>query len=364
MIAFTPSEEQQMIVNTVRQFANDEMRQVYRDCEESGEIPADLIDTAWQFGLIATGIPEDLGGLGEEQSILTNCLATEELAWGDLAIAMNILCPSLVAYPILDMGTDEQKKNYLPAFCEDSFKAATAALIEPRFNFDPYELATTAKLDGGDYVLNGEKCYVPLAADADVVLVYAAENGGCQGFIVEKGTKGLEVGEREGNMGIKALPTYELTLKDCRVPKENRLGGQAGCDYNRILNRSRVGLSAMAVGLARASFEYARDYAKDRHAFGEPIASRQAIAFMIAENAIEVDAMRMMTWESAWKLDRKEDATKEASLTKMYVDDMVLLVTDRGVQILGGHGYIREHPVELYLRNGRGIATFLGMATV
>jgi alkylation response protein AidB-like acyl-CoA dehydrogenase len=364
MISFTPSEEQQMIVNTIKQFATSEMREVYRDCEESGEIPDDIVNTAWELGLIATGIPEDLGGLGGEQSAVTGSLIAEELAWGDLAIAMKILCPALAAFPIIEMGTEEQKKKYLPDFCEEKYKAATAALMEPRFNFDPLDLSTTAKLDGSNYVLNGEKCYVPMAAEADLLLVYATENGSRQGFIVEKGTSGLEIGEREKNMGIKALPTYELTLKDCRVPKENRLGGEAGCDYNRILNRSRVALAAMAVGVARASFEYSRDYAKDRYAFGEPIASRQAVAFMIAENAIEVDAMRMMTWEAAWKLDRKEEATKEASLTKMYADDMVLMVTDRGVQILGGHGYIREHPVELWLRNGRGFATFYGMAIV
>ncbi len=364
MISFTPSEEQQMILNTIKQFATDEIREIYRECEESGEIPDDIVNTAWELGLIATGIPEDLGGLGGEQSAVTGSLIAEELAWGDLAIAMKILCPALVAFPILEMGTEEQKRKYLPAFCDEKYKAATAALIEPRFNFDPLALSTTAKVDGSDYVLNGEKCYVQLAAEADLLLVYAAENGSNQGFIIEKGASGLEIGEREKNMGIKALPTYELTLKDCRVPKENRLGGEAGCDFNRILNRSRVALSAMAVGVGRAAFEYSRDYAIDRHAFGEPIASRQAIAFMIAEMAMEVDATRLMTWEAAWKLDRKEEATKDSSLVKMYADDMVLKVTDGGVQILGGHGYIREHPVELWLRNGRGFVTFDGMAIV
>ena len=197
-----------------------------------------------------------------------------------------------------------------------------------------------------------------------MLLVYAAENGNNQGFILDKSTSGLDIGEREKNMGIKALATYELTLKDCRIPRENRLGGEAGCDFGRIMNCSRVALSAMAVGVARAAFEYSRDYAKERVAFGEPIASRQAIAFMLAEMAIEVDATRLMTWEAAWKLDRKEDATKEASLAKTYADNMAVTVTDRAVQILGGHGYIRDHPVELWLRNGRGFATFDGMAIV
>jgi len=364
MISFSPSEEQQMIVKMVKQFADDEIRKIYRECDESGEIPGHIIDTAWKLGLVSTSIPEDYGGLGGEHSAITGALIAEELAWGDLSIAMHILCPGLVVYPILEMGTEEQKRKYLPAFCEEKYRMATAALIEPHFDFDPYSLSATARPDGKGYALNGVKCYVPLAVDADLLLVYVADNGSSQGFIVEKGTKGLEVGEREKNMGIKALATYELNLKSCSIPKENRLGGDKGCDFKRIINCSRVALSAMAVGVARAAFEYSRDYAKERVAFDEPIASRQAIAFMLAEMAIEIDATRLMTWEAGWKLDRKEEATQETSVIKGYADEMVLMVTDRAVQILGGHGYIREHPVELWLRNARGFATFDGMTIV
>jgi acyl-CoA dehydrogenase len=364
MISFTPSEDQQMIVNMVKEFVNDHVRKIYRECDESGDIPSSIIDTAWELGFIASGIPEEFQGFGGERSAVTGTLIAEELAWGDLSMAMHILCPALVATPVVEMGTEEQKKQYLPSFCGDKFKVATAALIEPRFDFDPAVLQTTAKQGNGGYVLNGEKCFVPLAADADLLLVYANDNGNTQGFIVEKGAPGLEIVEREKNMGIKALATYELTLKDCKVPKENRLGGDKGCDFGRILNLSRVALCGMAVGVARAAFEYARDYAKERYAFGEPIASRQTIAFMLAEMAINIDATRLMAWEAAWKLDRNEDATKEASLAKMYADDMAISVTNDAVQVLGGHGYIRDHPVELWFRNGRGIATFDGMAIV
>jgi len=366
MVSFSPSEEQQMIVNMVKEFVNDQMRPVFRECDESGEIPTHIIDTSWELGLVSSSIPEEHGGAGWEHSAVTGSLIAEELAWGDLSMAMHILCPALVVLPILEMGTEEQKKKYLPAFCAEKYQTATAALIEPRFNFDPSSLSTTARANGNNYVLNGEKCYVPLASEADFLLVYADENGSSssQGFIIEKGTPGLEIGEREKNMGIKALATYELSLKDCRIPEENRLGGKKGCDFNRIMNSSRVALAAMAVGVARAAFEYSRDYAKERVAFGEPIASRQAIAFMLAEMATEIDATRLMAWEAAWKLDRKEEATREASLLKMYADDMVLMVTDRAVQILGGHGYIRDHPVELWLRNGRGFTAFDGMAMV
>lgn len=364
MISFSPSEDQQMIVNLVRQFAADEMRKAYREADESGHVPRHLLETAWAMGFISSCIPAGQGGLGEEGSAVTGALIAEELAWGDLSMTLEMLCPYLVVYPLVEMGTQDQQQQFLPAFCAPTFHTGTAALIEPRFDHDPLSLTTTARRSNNHYILNGQKCLVPLADDADPFLVYASENGQTQGFLVERGTAGLEIGEREKNMGIKALPTFEVHLNDCRVPAANRLGGDKGCDFVRLLNRSRVALSAMAVGVARAAFEYSRDYAKTRIAFGEPIASRQAIAFMLAEMAIEIDATRFMNWEAAWKLDRKENATKEASLTKMYADDMALMVTDRAVQILGGHGYIREHPVELWLRNARGFATFDGMAMV
>jgi Acyl-CoA dehydrogenases len=238
VISFSPTEEQQMIVTMVKQFANDEMRKIYRECDESGEIPDSVIDTAWKMGLISSNIPDEYGGSGGEHSAITGSLIGEELAWGDLSMTMHILCPALFAYPVLEMGTETQKRKYLPLFCGEKYKAATAALIEPRFGFDPCSLSTIAQPDGNEYVLNGEKCYVPLAAEADFLLVYARENGNSQGFIIEKGTKGLEVGEQEKNMGIKALATYELSLKNCRVPKENRLGGQKGCDFKRITNQT------------------------------------------------------------------------------------------------------------------------------
>jgi len=364
MISFSPSEDQQMIVNMVKQFATDEMRKIYRHCDEDGEIPTQIIDKAWGMGFISSAIPEKYGGAGEDHSALTASLLAEELAWGDLSMTMHILSPSLFVVPILMMGTEEQKAKYLPAFCGNQFHSATAALMEPHINFDANALTSTAERKDGHYVLNGSKCFVPLAADASNILIYAADGGRTQAFIVDKNTAGLKITEREKNMGIKALATYELILQNCKVPKENRLGGEVGCDFSVLFDSSRVALSAMAVGVAKAAFEYSRDYAKTRIAFGEPIASRQAIAFMLAEMAIEIDATRLMAWEAAWMLDKKKDATKEASLVKNYADDMVMKVTDWAVQILGGHGYIREHPVELWFRNGRGFTTFDGMAIV
>jgi len=364
MISFDPTEEQKMLIDAVRRFAENDLRAVYRECDEEGHIPEDVIRKGWEIGLIPGGIPEQYMGFADEHSAVTGVLFAEELAWGDLSIAMHLLAPGLVAFPILLCGTDEQKESYLPQFCDVGYKPATAALIEPTIQFDPNALRTTAVLDGDTYVLNGVKAYVPLAAEADVMLVYAAEGGQTQGFLVDSRAEGLKVGEREKNMGIKALSTYGLALENCRVPKSRKLGNGAGCDFAKLLAYSRVATSAMAVGVARAAYEYALEYAKERHAFGEPIASRQAIAFMLAEMAIDIDAARLMVWEAAWRLDKGKDAGKDALLAKLFADDMVMCVTDGGVQVLGGHGYIREHPVELWLRNGRGFTTFDGLAMV
>jgi len=366
MVSFQPNEEQTLIRDTVAAFAREQVRPHAREADESGGIPADVVRQAWELGLVASAIPDTYGGAGDTRSVLTGALIAEELAWGDLSIALHLLAPRLIAYPVMEMGTAEQKERLLNTFCGASFTAGSAAVMEPRFDFDLAALTTTARRDDGAYVLNGQKCIVPLGQDAEHILVYAhtgAPDGyaGVGGFLVDRGAAGLTVSEREKNMGLKALATHEITLDNCRVPAANRLGGDAGCDFAKLMNYARVGLAAMAVGVARAAFEYARDYAKERRAFGVAIGQKQAIAFMLAEMALEVDATRLLTWEAAWKMDRGEEATREAYLAKTYAANMVLKVTDSAVQILGGHGYIREHPVELWLRNGRGFSSFEGL---
>ncbi|GAB4338857.1 MAG: acyl-CoA dehydrogenase family protein [Candidatus Abyssubacteria bacterium] len=369
MVSFELSDDQRMISETVRKFAINEMRPIYRECDEHCKIPPEFISKAWELFLIPNNIPEEFGGVGEQRSVVSGAIIAEELAYGDLSLAMCALLPATVVFPLIEFGTQEQKQKYLPMFCEEEYKPAAAALMEPRIDFDLPSLKTTAKASNGDYVLNGEKCLVPLAADAEVLLVYAqtdpsAGAKGVQAFLVDKGTSGVEISEPEKNMGIKALDTRKVTFKDCRVPKTNKLGGDAGCDVGKLMCYTNVGLAAMATGVSKAAFEYARDYAKERVAFGEPIASRQAIAFMLAEMAIEVDAMRLLAWEAAWRLDKGLDAEREAYLAKQYSAEKALMITDRAVQVLGGHGYIREHPVELWLRNGRGFATFEGLVTI
>jgi alkylation response protein AidB-like acyl-CoA dehydrogenase len=363
MISFDLTEEQKLLVDSTTKFATNELRKAARDADESRQLPAQLIETGWGLALVPSNIPEVYGGFGDH-SVLNGVLAAEALAYGDLSATLNILAPALVAFPILHCGSEEQRQKYLPLFASDKFFPATAAFIEPRIQFDPRNLQTTAKADGADYVLNGQKCFVPIADDADLVLVYASENGTTQAFIVTRGTTGLTIGARESNLGLRALATYELSLNDVRVPQANKLGGDHGFELTEILNYSKLGLAAMAVGVAKASYEYAREYAKQRETFGSPIATRQAIAFMLAEMALEIDGVRLMVWEAAWKLDKGQDATKECYLAKLAADDMALKVTDNGVQVLGGHGYIRDHPVEMWLRNARGFVTMEGMATV
>jgi acyl-CoA dehydrogenase len=363
MISFSLTEEQQMLVDAVNRYAEREMRQTFRESDEQGQLAQGLVERGWELGLTPSNIPETFGGFGQHAG-LNGVLYAEELGWGDLATAMALMSPNLVAIPVLEFGTEQQQQNILPHFCGTEFVPATAALIEPNIRYDPGNLQTRATLKNGGYVLDGRKAYVPLAAEARLILVYATQEGQTQGFVVEAGAEGLAIGQREQNMGLKALPTYELTLDGVRVGAECKLGGSNGIEFGRLQNYSRVALAALAVGVARGSYEYALEYAKNREAFGESIASRQAIAFLLAEMAIDIDAARLMTWEAAWKLDQGQDATAEAYLAKQFADEMVLRVTDAGVQILGGHGYIRDYPVELWLRNGRGFATFDGMAMV
>ena len=215
-------------------------------------------------------------------------------------------------------------------------------------------------------MLSGEKAFVPFAKDAEAILVYANLDGQTQGFIVPKNSAGLTIAdEREMLMSLNALPLYRVKLDSVKVPASNRLGGASGHDFELVLASMRIASASAAVGVAKASLEYSMNYAKEREAFGVKIAQKQAIAFMLAEMATEIEASRLLTWEAAWKLDTgKEDAANEAYLALTGAVDMVMMVTDRGVQILGGHGYIREHPVEMWLRNGRGFAMLTGLAIV
>jgi alkylation response protein AidB-like acyl-CoA dehydrogenase len=363
MYSFEPSEEQKMLVDAINRYAVTDLRKQSRQAEEDNHIPQPLLEKGWELGYLQASIPEQYGGFGE-RSVVTGVLAAEELAYGDLAGAL-AFSPWLMATPILLGGDALQKEKYLPPIIEAEWKPYTSALIEPQFDFDPNKLKTVAEKNGKSYVLKGEKIYVPYAEGAQAMLVFAQYGGETQGFIVPKGAEGVEIIERQKLMGINALPVYKVKFNDVAVAKEDRLGGEARHSFAPILDAFSAWAGSYGGGLITGGVRICRDYAKDRDVFGVKVAQKQTIAFMMAEMATEIEAIRLLTLEAAWMLDNnKEEASKEAYLAYIGAVDMAIMVTDRAVQFLGGHGYIREHPVELWLRNGRGIPAMLGLTIV
>ncbi len=361
---FSMSKQQKMVKDEFAKLVKDLVIPQAQDEDKQEALSMDTVQRAWELGASISMVPEEFGGYGSPDSPVESTIILEELAYGAMAFAVAATAPSLFIHPIADMGTQEQKKQYLPQFCTDTFKASTLAIVEPRYGFDPIELQTIAEKKNGSYILNGKKCFVPLGASASHMLVAATLDGQNSLFIVDTENTGLTVGEKETNLGLYALETNEVTLNDCQIPAEDRLGGEQGCDYDRFLQKSRVAMSAIATGVARASFDHASQYAKDRKQFGEPIAHRQSIAFMIAEMAYELEAMRLLTWRAASRLEAGQDARRESYLAKLYAGEKAMLITDYGVQIFGGHGYIREYPMERYYRDARGVSILEGVATV
>jgi len=362
VIDFEPTEEQTLIRDTVADFALREIRPRAREADEAGKLPGDVLSRAHELGLVANGLPEEFGG-GGARSALTGALIAEELGFGDLSIALAILAPGLLAYAVADFGTDGQKRELLPAIIASASPLGTIALQEPRFDSDPYRPRTQASLRDDGWVLDGAKCLVPWSDGVRHVLVMAREGASLSGFLVPREAAGLRA-TRESYLGIRALETAELALDGVRVPIASRLGGPKSGDLRALIARGRVGLAALAVGVARAAFELARDYAKERHAFGAPIATKQAIAFKLADMAIEIDGARLLVWEAAWRLDQGADATREATLAIQQVRRVALEVADGAVQVFGGHGYIREYLPEMLLRNARGFACFEALTLV
>ena len=246
MYSFEPNEEQKMLIDAVSRYAENDLRAAAEEAEEHEKFPDGLVEKGWEMGVLQASIPEAYGGFGDYSSV-TGALAAEELAYGDLPGAMAVMTPNLFVLPILLAGSEEQKQEFIPPVIEMEWKAFTAAMIEPALNFDPNELKTTAVADGDEFVLNGHKTFVPYAADAEMMIVYASVDGKTNGFIVPAGLAGLSVGEEANKlMSLKAIPMYDVMLEDVRVPAANRLEG----DFKAVLAASHVGLAAMAVGVA------------------------------------------------------------------------------------------------------------------
>ena len=364
MISFGLSEEQEMVRDVMREFAADAIRPIARECDEASEIPSDFLDTAWTLGLTSTQIPEQYGGAGEERSLVTDAILLEELAHGDASLAMAAVAPSLFANAILDQGSDDQKQALLPLFCGESFATGSLAVGEPGALRDASAPESVAEPKGDSFILSGRKTGVVLGDRASHFLITARNGDDLGAFIVPRDAAGLTIGEPEKNMGLHALTTNSLEIERVEVGADALLGGASGADVQRLLNVSRTALSAVMLGVSRAVLEYCVPYTKDRVAFDEPISKKQSIAFRLAEMHIEQHSLRMLVWQAASLLEHGEDATKAAWQARSYAAEKSMWIADNGVQILGGHGFIREHPVEMWFRNARTLGVVDGMVAI
>jgi alkylation response protein AidB-like acyl-CoA dehydrogenase len=364
MISFAMTDEQESAREAMRSVAADALRPLARDCDEAAAIPDAFFAQTWELGLTATQLPEAYGGYGAPRSPVTNAVVLDALAHGDATLAIAAAAPSSFAYAIADQGTDEQRTTYLPGLCGAQFAAASLAVAEPTPAFNAFAPRTTAARNGRGFVLSGSKCFVPLADRAGHFLVVARCGERLDAFVVPRDAHGLSISEPEKNLGLKGLSTATLVFDGVHVADGDRLGGTAGADVPRLLNHCRVGLAAVLNGLARAVLDYCVPYAKERVAFGEAIARKQSIAFRLAEMHMEVESMRWMIWKAASQLERGLDATRSAHLARTYATEKTMWIADNGVQVLGGHGFIREHPVEMWYRNARTLGVLEGIVTV
>lgn len=366
MISFELTQEQELIRDTVRKFASTELREAARACDEDSCLPDDMLQRAWELGLVVGAIPEQSGGAGMDRSPVTNAIVAEELGSGDVPLAVAALAPLLFVNPILDFGTAEQQQELLPFFAGTSPHLASLALHESRFGFDATKLQTVAEPVTGGFQISGRKRFVPFGDRASHFLVLARGVGehlqDLEAFIIPRDVKGLTVAtETEKTLGMQALPSTMLEFKQVMVPAQSRLGEERGIDGIRLLNLCRMGSAALAVGISRTVLEFSISYAKDRLAFGKPIAQKQAIAFKLAEMEIEVNSMRNMVWKAASQLEQKVDASRMATLTQSYVSRKSMGIADDGIQVLGGHGFIRDYPMEMWYRNTRALSIFEGL---
>jgi alkylation response protein AidB-like acyl-CoA dehydrogenase len=360
VISFKTTEEQDVIRDALHEFADQAMRPLARDCDEESKIPEEFLAQTWELGLVNTQLPAEFGGGGEDRSPVTNAILYEELAWGDATLAVAALSPAAFAFAIADQGSDAQKKEYLPLFCTESYHAASLAISEPSPTFDPRAPKASAEKKGAGYVLNGRKCFVPMGDRASHFLVTAQAGDRLEAFILPRDAAGLTISGAEKNLGLRGLPTTTLELEKVEVSASQRLGEEAGSDVQRIINHARVGLAAMLVGVSRAALEYAVPYAKDREAFDQAIAQKQAIAFKLADMHIETESARWLVWKAASELEKGQDATRSAHFARNYTAEKGMWIVDQGIQVLGGHGFIREHPVEMWYRNGRTLGVLEG----
>ncbi len=356
----TPSDEQALLRDSVREFGQERLRPAALDADAACAAPDELLIQANELGLTMIGVPEELGGAVEQRSATTTVLMSEALAQGDMGIAAACLAPAAVSTAISLWGDAQQQATYLPEFVGEDVPAAALALMESQPLFDPFALRTTARAAGGGYALDGVKSLVPRAADAEVFVVAAElENVGPSLFIVESKTDGISV-EPEPGMGVRAAGTSRLILEDVRLPATALLGDGEPDVYSECVALSRLAWCALAVGTGQAVLDYVTAYVKDRKAFGEPISNRQAVAFAVANIAIELEGLRLCTYRAAARVDQGLPFAREVSLARRLCADRGMAIGSEGVQLLGGHGFVKEHPVERWYRDLRAAGIIEG----
>jgi alkylation response protein AidB-like acyl-CoA dehydrogenase len=360
----TPSDEQQMVQESFRAFAAERLRPAALAADAACAAPPELLAQVGELGLTMLGVPEELGGAVSERSTITAVLATEALAHGDMGLALAALAPASVASALSLWGDGEQQATYLPSLVGEDIPAAALALHEPRALFDPRQPATLARRDGGDYVLAGAKALVPLAERASLLIVGAQIEGRGPGlFLLETGTTGVLVKPTPG-MGVRAAGSGEVLLQDVRLPAASLLGGGDPEVYAECVRRARLAWCAMSVGTAQAVLDYVIPYVNERVAFGEPISHRQAVAFAISDIAIELEGMRLATLRAASRADAGREFAEEVALARSLCSEKGARIGSEGVQLLGGHGYVTEHPVERWYRDLQAVGVFEGALLV
>lgn len=359
----TPSEDEQMLVDVVREYAEEILRPAAAAADEACQAPDEVLKASLEIGLPILGVPEALGGISETRSATAGTLVAEALAKGDMGLAVAVLAPGAVATALGLWGSDEQQQTYLPAFTGEDVPAASLALNEPTVLFDALKPATTATRTAGGFVLNGTKSLVARGADAELFVVGASLEGTPTLFLVESSTPGLTVAG-DPAMGVRAGGFTTLTITDVKVGPDAVLGERDGSTYTDCVRLSRLAWCALAVGTGQAVLDYVTPYVKTREAFGEPIAHRQAVAFMVADMAIELQAMRLVTYKAAARVAQGIDATREIALARRLCAEKGMRIGLDGVQLLGGHGFTKEHPVERWYRDLRAIAVMEGTVLV
>jgi alkylation response protein AidB-like acyl-CoA dehydrogenase len=352
-ISFTPTPEQRELRDLARAFAADELRPIAAEWDQRDDFPPDLLGCAAQAGLTSCSVPREHGGAGVDA--VTGALVAEELSWGCAGLAATINATLFPVRPLVRFGTEEQQARYLPWLASEQGCLAAIAFTEPHAGSDVNALRTTARRDGGSWVLNGEKCYVTNGGIAELTIVFARSGAGISAFLLEAGDPGVSAGRKERKLGLRASYTGSVVLDDARIPEERLLGDEGGgfavaMDFFR---HSRPLVAAGAVGVARAAFEYAADYAREREAFGKPILARQGVSFKLADMAMEIEAARLLVWRACAALDAGEDAGLLGSYAKAFAADTAMRVTTEAVQVLGGAGVMLDHPVEKWLRDAK-----------